>query len=87
MTTRIGPAALVLLALPWVAGCPSPGSQQEIEFRVPVFAREVETGTVEDRIVGTGTLRARETVALSPDTGGRLVMAAVRDRISRYSGR
>ncbi len=74
MTVRIGPAALVLLALPWIAGCPSPGSQEQIEFRVPVFAREVETGTVEDRIVGTGSLRARETVVLSPETGGKLVL-------------
>ncbi len=74
MTARIGPAALVLLALPWIAGCPSPGSQEQIEFRVPVFAREVETGTVEDLIVGTGSLRARETVVLSPETGGRLVL-------------
>ena len=74
MRTGSGRAALFLLALPWIAACPSPGSQQQVEFRVPVFVREVQTGTVEDRIVGTGSLRARETVALSPETGGRLVM-------------
>ena len=54
---------LALLAAA-LAGCAPSNQDQEIEFRVPVFAREVETGTVEDRVVATGSLRAEEGVAL-----------------------
>jgi RND family efflux transporter MFP subunit len=65
-------AALLLVAL---AGCSPPNQDQQIEFRVPVFVREVGTGTVEDRIIATGSLRAAEGVALRADTGGALVVA------------
>jgi membrane fusion protein (multidrug efflux system) len=58
-----------------IVGCTPPQDEQAIEFRVPVFAREVGTDTVEDRIVATGTLRAPETVALRADTAGALVIA------------
>ena len=63
-----------VLALPFV-GCGPASNNQEVEFRVPVFVRESGTGTVEDRIVATGTLRAPETVSLRADTAGTLVVA------------
>jgi membrane fusion protein (multidrug efflux system) len=46
-----------------------------VEFRVPVAAREVGTGTVEDRVVVTGSLRAAEMVLLRADTSGILQVA------------
>jgi len=64
---------IVFLVL--LAGCSGEPPDQKIEFRVPVFVREVETGTVEDRVVATGTLRAPETVELRTDTGGTLNIA------------
>jgi RND family efflux transporter MFP subunit len=67
-------AALVIAAASIVACTPAP-PDQEIEFRVPVFVREVGTGTVEDRIVATGTVRAPETIALRADTAGALMIA------------
>jgi RND family efflux transporter MFP subunit len=64
----------VALAVALAAGCTPPPPEQEVEFRVPVFVREVGTGTVEDRVVATGTLRAPETVTLSADTAGALII-------------
>jgi multidrug efflux system membrane fusion protein len=66
---------ITLSSLAALAGCAPSNQDQEIEFRVPVFAREVETGTVEDRVVATGSLRAEEGVALRADTGGALIVA------------
>ena len=68
---RRPPAALAVVAA-LAAGCTPPQDDRAIEFRVPVFVREVATGSVEDRIVATGTLRAPETVALRADTAGEL---------------
>jgi RND family efflux transporter MFP subunit len=69
--------AIALFAIGWslLAGCAPGPDEQEIEFRVPVFVREVGTGTVEDRIVATGTLRALETIALRADTAGALILS------------
>jgi membrane fusion protein (multidrug efflux system) len=67
--------ALLALAAAATAGCAPPTADQEIEFRVPVFVREVGTGEVEDRVVATGTLRAVETVLLRADTAGALAIA------------
>jgi RND family efflux transporter MFP subunit len=64
-------ASVVLAAL----ACAPPPDTQEVEFRVPVTVREVETGDVEDRVVATGTLRAPETISLRADTGGALQVA------------
>ena len=75
MTRRKSCVALALLALGAIAACSPPPANQEVEFRVPVFVREVGTGLVEDRIVATGTLRASETVFLRADTGGALQIA------------
>ena len=67
------PQKLVLL-IPFLAvACAPPPDTQEVEFRVPVSVREVETGTVEDRVIATGTLRTPETVSLRADTAGSLV--------------
>ncbi len=66
-------AAVVTLIGLW--GCTPPPDDQQIEFEVPVFAREVETGSVEDRIVCTGSLRSPETAALRTETGGELTLA------------
>jgi len=62
-----------------IAGCSAPQQDQAIEFRVPVFAREVGTGTVEDRVVATGTLRAPEMIALRAQTAGVLQVARSSD--------
>jgi RND family efflux transporter MFP subunit len=56
------------------ACAPAPDTQ-EVEFRVPVTVREVESGDVEDRVVATGTLRTPETISLRADTGGVLRVA------------
>jgi len=66
---------VLLLVLLITAGC-SPGNDGEkVEFRVPVTARNVQTGTVEDRIVATGTLRASEIVSLRSESAGMLEIA------------
>lgn len=69
-----GFAAMVLL-LAVSSGCSPQPPDQEIEFRVPVFVRDVDTGVVEDRIISTGTLRSTETIALRADTAGVLEIA------------
>lgn len=65
----------VLLLLLLLASCGPDGGSEEVEFRVPVAAGEVRTGTVEDLIVTTGTLRAAESVVLVAESPGRLEMA------------
>ena len=71
---RNTPSVIALLAIVSIAvsGCSPPAEEPQIEFRVPVFVKEVGTGTVEDRIIATGTLRAPETIALRADTAGEL---------------
>lgn len=70
----VGFAALGVLVAALVGCSPQPPAQ-EVEFRVPVFVRDVETGVVEDRIVSTGTLRSTETVSLRAETAGALEIA------------
>ena len=62
------------LVVPTFVACDPPEPDQEIEFRVQVVVREVESGAVEDRIVATGSLRASEVAALRADTAGALVI-------------
>ena len=64
-------AGLVLLAAA-MAGCAPPAGDVDVEFRIPVEAAEVVTGTVEELVVATGTLRAREIVTLNIETPGLL---------------
>lgn len=66
---------LVATCVALFPACSPPEPDQQVEFRVPVFVREVETGVVEDRIVATGSLRAAETVALRADTAGVLLVS------------
>jgi len=60
----------ILLALTVWVGCAPANDDQRVEFRAPVFVREVGTGLVEDTIVATGSLRAPESIALRADTAG-----------------
>jgi RND family efflux transporter MFP subunit len=53
-----------------VLGCGTSGTEDRVEFRVPVTVEDVGTGEVEDRVVATGTLRAPETVTLTVQTTG-----------------
>ncbi|NIM02358.1 MAG: efflux RND transporter periplasmic adaptor subunit [Acidobacteria bacterium] len=69
--SRLVAAGLVLTVL----ACAPPPDRQEVEFRVPVTVREVETGDVEDRVIATGTLRTPETISLRADTAGALRVA------------
>jgi RND family efflux transporter MFP subunit len=64
--------ALTTLA---AVGCGGGNQSESVEFRVPVAVREVGTGSFEDRIVATGTLRPTETTTLSVETGGYLTIA------------
>jgi membrane fusion protein (multidrug efflux system) len=65
-------AIVMLLVVFALAGCSPNASEPEIEFRVPVTVREVETGTVEDRVVATGTLRPVEEIVLNAGANGIL---------------
>jgi len=67
--------AAMLVGVFLCAGCAPQQEEQKIEFSVPVSAREVGTGDVEDRIIATGSLRAVETIALRAQTGGTLKIA------------
>jgi RND family efflux transporter MFP subunit len=75
MISRTCRMAALLAVLAMLAGCASQPDDQQIEFRVPVFVRDVGTGSVEDRVVATGSLRAPEAIALTPDNAGILVVA------------
>jgi RND family efflux transporter MFP subunit len=66
--------AVVALALA-AAACGGGRETEEVEFRVPVSVRDVETADVEDRVVVTGTLRALETVSIRAETAGTLRLA------------
>ncbi|HKQ60914.1 MAG TPA: efflux RND transporter periplasmic adaptor subunit [Candidatus Polarisedimenticolaceae bacterium] len=70
-TCALGAVALLVAG----AGCTPSRDDQKIEFSVPVFVREAATGSVEDRIVVTGSLRSPETVTLRADTSGVLECA------------
>ena len=66
-------AALALAAGALVlAGCAAPQESEEVDYRVPVTVRDVATGTVEDLVEATGTLRAQEVVQLRTESPGVL---------------
>jgi len=73
-------AALALVVLT-LGGCGSRDTGEQIEFHVPVSVRSIGTGSVEDRVIVTGTLRAPEAVSLRADTSG--VLRAWRDESGR----
>jgi membrane fusion protein (multidrug efflux system) len=57
-----------------LVACGGGTSAPNVEFRIPVEVADVTTDKVEDLIVTTGTLRARERVILSVETPGFLVL-------------
>lgn len=66
-------AALAILAVAMLwSGCAAPRDAEEVDYRVPVTVRDVATGTVEDLVEATGTLRAQEVVQLRTETAGML---------------
>ena len=62
MSKHLTTLAVLAIAAASIVACTPPPPDQEIEFRVPVFVREVGTDTVEDRIVATGSLRGNDMV-------------------------
>ena len=56
----------------FLAACGPSNTGGDVEFRIPVEAAEVATGTVEDLVLATGTLRTREIVSLTIETPGHL---------------
>jgi membrane fusion protein (multidrug efflux system) len=71
-----GVASVVAGALLAVlAACAPSPDINEVEFRIPVEVADVTTESVEDLIVTTGTLRAREVVTLNIETPGNLLVA------------
>ncbi len=75
--TSLSAGVLLLLLLVLIA-CTPQNDGTEVEFHVPVSVSEAELGTVEDRIVATGTLRAIEVISLNVETGGILQIATDR---------
>ena len=73
-----------LAAVVAVVACSPPAGNAEVEFRIPVEATEVASGTVEDLVVATGTLRAPEIVRLNIETPGHLQIG--RDDAGRRLG-
>lgn len=69
------PSLAIVLVLCSALACAPQTSTEEVDFRVPVSAREAGTGTVENAIVATGTLRASEIATLSVETEGVLSLA------------
>ena len=67
---RRGWTVLALFAA--ATACSPTPPPPDVEFRIPVEAAEVSTGTVEELVVATGTLRAREIVSLTIETPGLL---------------
>ncbi len=83
MTTRPAPRgatlpAVLLLAF-LLAGCGGTERTPEVELRVPVAVAPVKTGSVEDEIVATGTLRTAEVATLRAETTGVLVFGRNHD--------
>jgi len=65
---------VVLIAL--LSSCQPQDEAVRIEFRVPVTVALVETKSVEDLIITTGTIRATELLKLTVMTGGLLQIAS-----------
>ena len=80
MKARHPLAAMAFVAL-MLVGCGSRQTGEQIEFHVPVSVRTIATGTVEDRVVVTGTVQAPEVISLRADTSG--VLRAWRDEAGR----
>jgi len=70
---KYGPIALALVIL--LAGCDSETSGNAVEVVVEVIGGNVGIGSVEDRIVAMGTLRAIEVASLQVEADGVLEIA------------
>lgn len=55
-----------------LAACAPDADREPVDFLVPVTAHEVALGDVEDRVVATGTLRARQVITLATESPGVL---------------
>jgi RND family efflux transporter MFP subunit len=75
MTGRWISRLTLVVAVASLAACGPGPDRDEVEFFVPVTVAEIGRGTVEDRIVATGSLRAAETVTLTVETAGLLEVA------------
>ncbi|MDA1301725.1 MAG: efflux RND transporter periplasmic adaptor subunit [Proteobacteria bacterium] len=69
------PRIFVLLALALLTACGGSEQPPPVEFRIPIEVTEVTTGTLENLIVTTGTLRTRESVILTVETPGFLILS------------
>lgn len=69
-TTRLA----FVLSLILLCACDGVINPPSVEFRIPVEVETVLTGTVEDLIVTTGTLRTRESVILTVEIAGYLAI-------------
>lgn len=71
--TRVRAAVAVPLVL-WLSlvACGDDDESAQIDFHVPVSVDEVKTGTMEDVVEATGTLRAASEATLSTEAVGRL---------------
>ena len=58
----------------FLVGCGTPPPVPQLDYRVPVEAITVETGTVENVVRATGNLRARESIAVRSEIPGRLYL-------------
>ena len=79
--------SIILSLIILLAGCNAAVDTPDVEFRIPVEVEDVVIGSVEDLIVTTGTLRTRETVVLTVETPGFLVVGrdAAGDRLTEGS--
>lgn len=74
-TSGVTPWVALIGMLAAASGCAPPVSAPDAEFRIPVEVEDVGTGTVEDLVVATGTLRPRGIVTLDIETPGLLQIA------------
>lgn len=70
--SRAARGVSLCLAVAALAGCDANSARPPVEFRVQVTAAEVGTGTVEDLVVATGTLRSVGSLKLTVETPGIL---------------
>ncbi|MCC6201436.1 MAG: efflux RND transporter periplasmic adaptor subunit [Gammaproteobacteria bacterium] len=61
------PALLLMLA-----ACTPAGDNEAVDFLVPITAQEVTLGSIEDRVIATGTLRAHQVITLTAESAGIL---------------
>jgi RND family efflux transporter MFP subunit len=55
-----------------LAACAPETDREQVDFLVPITAQEVTLGSVEDRVVATGTLRANQVITLTAESPGML---------------